>query len=249
MIMEKVYLILGASSDLGTGLIKNIIRSECAENIRIIAHYFSSGAEIQAMKDNNPDVKIDMISANFGNLEDTEKFIEQLKELGCRPDYIVDFCAYAYRFNRLSELDISRMNFDMTIQVYSFALICQAFIPAMAESGYGKIVVMLSAATTSIPPKNTAEYTTVKFALLGLIKSLAADYGEYGVNINAVSPGMIETKFIKNIGRKVKEFTAEKHPRHRNLQVGDVVPMIMFLLSDESQFMNGTNINLSGMPD
>lgn len=60
---------------------------------------------------------------------------------------------------------------------------------------------------------------------------------------------MIETKFIKNIGRKVKEFTAEKNPRHRNLQVSDVVPAIMFLLSDESQFMNGTNINLSGIPD
>lgn len=247
--MEKVYLILGASSDLGIELIKNIIKSEGAEKIRMIAHYFSSGAEIQNIKDNNPDFRIDMLNANLGDLEDTRKFIEQLKALECRPDYIVNFCAYAYRFNRLSELDIKRMNFDMTIQVYSFALICQAFLPVMAESGFGKIVVMLSAATTNIPPKNTTEYTTVKYALLGLIKSIAADYGEYGININAVSPGMIETKFIKNIGRKVKEFTAEKNPRHRNLQVSDVVPAIMFLLSDESQFMNGTNINLSGIPD
>jgi len=247
--MEKVYLILGASSDLGIELIKNIIKSEGAEKIRMIAHYFSSGAEIQNIKDNNPDFRIDMLNANLGDLEDTRKFIEQLKALECRPDYIVNFCAYAYRFNRLSELDVKRMNFDMTIQVYSFALICQAFLPVMAESGFGKIVVMLSAATINIPPKNTTEYTTVKYALLGLIKSIAADYGEYGININAVSPGMIETKFIKNIGRKVKEFTAEKNPRHRNLQVSDVVPAIMFLISNESQFMNGTNINLSGIPD
>ena len=247
--MEKVYLILGASSDLGIELIKNIIKSEGAEKIRMIAHYFSSGAEIQNIKDNNSDFRIDMLNANLGDLEDTRKFIEQLKALECRPDYIVNFCAYAYRFNRLSELDVKRMNFDMTIQVYSFALICQAFLPVMAESGFGKIVVMLSAATINIPPKNTTEYTTVKYALLGLIKSIAADYGEYGININAVSPGMIETKFIKNIGRKVKEFTAEKNPRHRNLQVSDVVPAIMFLISNESQFMNGTNINLSGIPD
>lgn len=215
----------------------------------MIAHYFSSGTEIQNIKDNNPDFRIDMLNANLGDLEDTRKFIGQLKALECRPDYILNFCAYAYRFNRLSELDIKRMNFDMTIQVYSFALICQAFLPAMAESGFGKIVVMLSATTTNIPPKNTTEYTTVKYALLGLIKSIATDYGEYGININAVSPGMIETKFIKNIGRKVKEFTAEKNPRHRNLQVSDVVPAIMFLISNESQFMNGTNINLSGIPD
>lgn len=157
--MEKVYLILGASSDLGIELIKNIIKSEGAEKIRMIAHYFSSGAEIQNIKDNNPDFRIDMLNANLGDLEDTRKFIEQLKALECRPDYILNFCAYAYRFNRLSELDIKRMNFDMTIQVYSFALICQAFLPVMAESGFGKIVVMLSAATTNIPPKNTTEYT------------------------------------------------------------------------------------------
>lgn len=249
MIMEKVYLILGASSELGIGIIKNIIESECAENIRIIAHYFSSCTDIQNIKDNNPDFRIDMLNANLGDLGDTGKFIERVKDLGCRPNYIVDFCACAYKFNRLSELDARRMNFDMTVQVYSFALICQAFIPAMAESKFGKIVVMLSAATTNIPPKNTTEYTTVKYALLGLMKGIAADYGEYGININAVSPGMIETKFIKNIGRKVKEFAAEKNPRHRNLQINDVVPMIMFLLSDESQFMNGTNINLSGIPD
>lgn len=249
--MEKVYLILGASSDLGIELIKNIIKSKsgCVENIRMIAHYFSSCAEIQKIKDNNPEIKIDMINANLGDLEDTRKLIERIKDLGCRLDYIVNFCACAYKFNRLSELDALRMNYDMTVQVYSFALICQAFIPAMAESKFGKIVVMLSAATTNIPPKYTIEYTTVKYALLGLIKGIAVDYGEYGININAVSPGMIETKFIKNIGRKVKEFTAEKNPRHRNLQIGDVVPTIMFLLSDESQFMNGTNINLSGIPD
>lgn len=246
--MEKVYLILGASSDLGVELIKNIIKSKFSENIRIIAHYSSSCENLQNIKDNNPDFRIDIINANLGDLDDCKKFIERIKALKCEPNYIVNFCACAYRFNRLSELDVQKINYDMTIQVYSFALICQAFIPSMVEVKFGKIVVMLSAATTGIPPKNTTEYTTVKYALLGLIKGIAVDYGEYGININAVSPGMIETKFIKNIGRKIKEFTAEKNPRHRNLQVSDVVPTIMFLLSDESQFMNGTNINLSGLP-
>jgi 3-oxoacyl-[acyl-carrier protein] reductase len=137
----------------------------------------------------------------------------------------------------------------MTIQVYSFALICKAFIPHMSVEKYGKIAVMLSAVTTGVPPKNTTEYTTVKYALLGLIKSMAADYGEYGININAVSPGMIETKFIRNVGRKIKEFTAERNPQHRNLKVDDVIPALLFLLSDNSSFMNGTNINLSGIPD
>lgn len=247
--MQKVYIILGASSDLGIELIKRLVVNKKQDELFIIAHYHTSYDKIQEIRDDNRGVIIEMVQADLGDLEDTRRFIEKVKEYGCSPDHIVNFSACAYQFNRLNELDVKRMNVDMTIQIYSFALICQAFIPGMVEKQYGKIVVMLSSATKGLPPKNTTEYTTVKYAILGLVKSLAVDYGEYGININAVSPGMIDTKFVRNIGRKIKEFTAEKNPRHRNLLVEDVVPAILFLMSEDSQFMNGTNINLSGVPD
>lgn len=102
-----------------------------------------------------------MIQANFTDLEDTKRLIGTLKKDHCYPQYIVSFTACPYKFNRLSELDINRLNNDMTVQVYSFALICQAFIPYTADNRFGKIVVMLSRATKGIQSKNTAEYTTV----------------------------------------------------------------------------------------
>lgn len=244
MDMRKVYLILGASSDLGVGLIRALVGEP--DGSVVLAHYHSSCEGIQTIAEEYPDADIRCCKADLSDLEDTGRFILSLKERGLQPTHIVNFAASAYRFNRLGELNVQRLLLDMNIQVCSFALICQAFIPAMAANRYGKIVSMLSAATKGAPPRNTTEYTTVKYALTGLIKSLAADYGDMGININGVSPGMIETKFIKNVGRKIREFTAERSPQHRNLQVDDVIPALMFMLSDHSAFMNGTNVNLTG---
>jgi 3-oxoacyl-[acyl-carrier protein] reductase len=245
--MDKVYLILGASSDLGCALIENLLEKEDSD-YRIIAHYHSVKDKLEELSGRSGG-RMDIVKADLSSLDSTQKMIDGIQEKGIFPTHIINFSAVAYRLNRLKEVDIQRLNTDMTIQVYSFALICKAFIPHMSVEKYGKIAVMLSAVTTGVPPKNTTEYTTVKYALLGLIKSMAADYGEYGININAVSPGMIETKFIRNVGRKTKEFTAERNPQHRNLKVDDVIPALLFLLSDNSSFMNGTNINLSGIPD
>ncbi len=246
--MDKVYLILGASSDLGCALIENILKKD-ESDYRIIAHYHSTDENIKSVIRDRKKNRIETIQSDLSDIESTKRFIDQISTSGLYPSHIINFSASAYKFNRLGEMDIERLNRDMTIQVYSFVMICRAFIPHMAKEKYGRVVAILSAATKGVPPKNTTEYTTVKYALLGLVKSLAADYGDCGINVNAVSPGMIETKFIKNIGRKIKEFAAEKNPQHRNLNVDDVIPIIMFLLSEKCQFMNGTNVNLSGIPD
>lgn len=246
--MEKVYLILGASSDLGCELIKQIAKKK-EDSVTILAHYNSSDTSIRKIEAEYELLNLHLIKADLSDLVQTKEMIEHIKKLNLKPSHIINFSAQAYRFNRLAELDTNRLNSNMTIQVYSFALICQAFIPGMVDDKYGKIVAILSAATKGEPPKNTTEYTVVKYALLGLVKSLAADYGDLGINVNAVSPGMIDTKFIKSIGRKIKEFTAEKNPRHRNLEVEDVIPTIELLLSENSQFMNGVNLNLTGYSD
>ena len=60
---------------------------------------------------------------------------------------------------------------------------------------------------------------------------------------------MINTKFNDSVGRKIKEITAASNPKHRNLNISDVIPTIMFLLSDDTEFISGTNINLSGRTD
>jgi 3-oxoacyl-[acyl-carrier protein] reductase len=87
----------------------------------------------------------------------------------------------------------------MEVEVYSLLEISQAFLPRMAKSKYGKIVVMLTACTKGIPPKYLSDYCIAKHALLGLMKSAASEYEGKGVYINGISPEMTDTKFLSNL--------------------------------------------------
>ena len=84
-----------------------------------------------------------------------------------------------------------------------------------------------------------------KYLLLGFMKALAADYEGKEININSVSPSMIETKFLNQIDDRIVQMNAENSAENRNASVSDIVPAIVFLLSDAANYMHGVNLNLS----
>jgi 3-oxoacyl-[acyl-carrier protein] reductase len=95
-----------------------------------------------------------------------------------------------------------------------------------------------------MPPKYQTAYTTVKYALLGLMKSLATEYASKGITINGVSPDMIQTKFLSNLPGLIIEQYAESRPQKQILKVDDVIPTFAFLLSDGADNINGMNIGI-----
>ena len=72
-------------------------------------------------------------------------------------------------------------------------------LPFMKKNKYGKILTILSSVTIGQPPGHMSSYVTSKYALLGLLRSLAAEYSKYKICINSISPGMINTKFLNEI--------------------------------------------------
>lgn len=106
---------------------------------------------------------------------------------------------------------------------------------------------MLSACTQNNPPKFMSAYVTAKYALLGLMKSLASDYAEKGICVNAISPDMIETKFLDGVPNAAVRMTAEKSVMGRLLNVDEVVPAFEFLLSDAADKITGQNIFITGV--
>ncbi len=105
---------------------------------------------------------------------------------------------------------------------------------------------MLSSYVIGVPPKSLSHYTVSKYAMLGLMKSLASEYADKNIQINSVSPSMIETKFLNNINEKLVEISAYNNPLKRNANIDDVVPVIKMLLSKESDYINGVNIPITG---
>ena len=82
--------------------------------------------------------------------------------------------------------------------------------------------------------------------MLGLVKSLASEYADKNIQINALSPSMIETKFLDNINEKLVELSAYNHPLKRNAKIDEITPIIKVLISKESNYINGVNIPITG---
>ena len=81
---------------------------------------------------------------------------------------------------------------------------------------------------------------------MGLINSLVSEYKEKGININAVSPTMVETSFLENIDNRLIEMNAMNSGMKRNVKTEEVASAIEFLMKDESEYINGLNMGMTG---
>ena len=97
-----------------------------------------------------------------------------------------------------------------------------------------------------MPTKFLSTYVTAKYALLGLGKALAAEYAGRGLQVNMVSPSMMDTKFLENVYGGVVEQSAKNNPQQRNATPEDVASLIEYLFSEANTFITGANIPVTG---
>lgn len=121
----------------------------------------------------------------------------------------------------------------------------QAFLPTMLEQGKGKIINTSSIAGTGGNIGQT-NYSATKAGVIGMTKTWAKELGPKGINVNAVAPGFIETDMIDTIPPKVLEKIKMMTPYPRMGTTEDVANAYLFLASQESDFVNGTVLEVDG---
>ncbi len=143
-------------------------------------------------------------------------------------------------------------DFSMNVNVRSMYLMTRAFLPGMLTRGKGSIINLASIASSIKGIPNRLVYGTSKAAVIGLTKSIAADYVKQGIRCNAVCPGTIDTPsladrinaFADPVQAR-KDFIA-RQPMGRLGTVEDMVPLFIYLASDESAFATGTTFSIDG---
>ena len=237
--MEKVYLITGATSDVGYELIRTL-NDGCS---KFILQGFGDGDALKALcAENNIDAEY--FEVNLSDSEETDRFVEEISAYS--PTHFVHLPALRVINTKFKNFDEERFLLDMNVQVMSAVKICKAVAPKMAKAKFGRILFMATSYVLANPPKNTAAYIMAKNSIVGLMKALAADYVSNGITVNAISPSMIETKFLAETSHLIVEQTAAAHPMKRNATVKDVVPAMAFLLSDDAGYITGVNLPVTG---
>jgi 2-keto-3-deoxy-L-fuconate dehydrogenase len=153
-----------------------------------------------------------------------------------------------------SILDATAKDWDQgfAVNVKSMFLVSRAFIPGMLRKGRGSIINMASVASSIRGLPNRFVYGASKAAVIGLTKSIAADYVAKGVRCNAICPGTVDTPSLQ--GRinafadpvqARKDFVA-RQPMGRLGTVDDITGILVFLASDESLFATGNAYSIDG---
>ncbi len=269
----SVLLVLGASSDIGLALIESVIdkydliwatyrtvndrldklAAGYPDVIRTIRADLSAKEDISNListirRDSEASTPSAYADISPDITASSDRRVSSCPDYGTAsvPDHIVHIPMSPYSVTKFVKSDEDALESSMLLALRSSVLPLQTFLPAMKKKGDGRVVFVLSSVTAGDPPAYQTAYTTVKYALLGLMKSLAAEYADSGIRINAVSPDMINTKYISGLSHLMIEQYAASRPNGRLLDVSDVVPHIEHLLLDElSDKENGANVLIS----
>ena len=226
--MRNIVLIIGASSDIGMGFIRSI-----EENCLILAHCHNSCDKLTQLS-NQINNKMIVMKGDLSSEKKLTDLMDEIEKKYGVPNKIILLAGSAFNIIRFKNVLWSDFEKDINISLRSSIMILSRFLPKLSSGRGGKVVIMLSSCVIGIPPKALSHYTTIKYALLGLASSLASEYADKNIQINCISPSMIETQFLNNINKRLIEFNAFNHPLKRNAIVDDVIPVIKMLISKDS---------------
>lgn len=238
--MKEALLVTGSTSDLGYGYLKKFKN----KNITIIAFYYDFEERLDDLIENYG-LNIVKIYFDFLCLDNLEEKVKELSE-----KYFISKVLHLSapivkqeRFNKISKEVFYN---DFTIQVVSLVEILKVVLLRMKKEKKGKIVIILSSCVEGVPPKFWTSYVTSKYAMMGFLKSLVSKYGQFNIQINGISPSMIQSKFLNNMDERMIEMEIEKHPMKRTVSIDEVTEIIDYLFFNNNSFLNGNNILLTG---
>jgi len=235
---DKNIIVTGASGGIGNAIVKRL--NECGANI------LASGTKIEKLEDlklkfNN--VKI--LKFDISHVNNVEKFIEDAtNELGGNLDCIINNAGIT-QDNLAIRMSIEEWKKVIDINLTSTFLMSKFAIKKMLKNKSGKIINITSIVghTGNL---GQANYTASKAGIIAMSKSLAIEYAKKNININCISPGFIKTAMTDKIDEKFKEIIVSKIPSARLGQPEDIANAVIFLASNQSDYINGETLHVNG---
>lgn len=241
-LQNKVAIITGGSRGIGEAIAQAlagaganvVVASRKLENVQPVADAINAAGG-QALA----------VACHTGERAQIESLVQQTVDTFGTVDIAVNNAATNPHFGPLLEATDEMWDKTLQVNVKGYFTLCQTVAPIMLQRGSGKIINIASVAGLT-PGAGMGVYSVTKAAVLMLTQSLAQELGPQGIQVNAIAPGVIKTKFSTALWSNEKLVKGIERRAGRLGEPDDVAGSALFLASSASDYVNGTVLVVDG---
>jgi NAD(P)-dependent dehydrogenase (short-subunit alcohol dehydrogenase family) len=239
---KKIALILGGNGGIGSSAARKLIE----DGMHVCTTYYKNRDQIEKIKTDLNTSSFTEYQCNTLVSTDLNKVVNDITTSLGNIDVVIFTLASELKYKKLLDLEWEDYKEHFNVQLKSIHFAIKALTDQIQARHETKFIVLLTEACFGTPPKGLSHYLTAKYAAMGMAKAMAGELAQYGSTVNMISPGMVETPLLDSLPSKLVEITAYQNPLKRNAMPEDVSSAISYLASDQSNYLNGTNIVVNG---
>ena len=189
------------------------------------------------------------LTVDVTNPDHVDNMVEATIQQFGRIDILINNAALARGVDRVPILELDENIFQkvMDIKVTGTFLCTKAVLKHMVEQGEGGKIINISSTAGKRGSANTLAYNAANFAIVGMTQSMARELGPFGINVNAVCPGAVDTHRMDILGRGEQwENMAANTPIGRNGTDEETGNFCVYLCTEAASWIHGQSINING---
>jgi 3-oxoacyl-[acyl-carrier protein] reductase len=233
----KVALVTGAASELG----RAITRTLAGCGARVAVHYHQSAGRAAALHQELPGSCL--VRADVTQEAEVQRMRDEVAQTLGAPDIIVNNAVIQYAWTPVLQQSPADYHSQFESCVLHNVLMAQAFVPAMIEQRWGRVIAINSECAMQNWPSQSA-YVSGKRGMDGVLRVLAKEVGEHGVTVNQVAPGWMVSETRPAAGRPDSYRLGV--PLQRFGEAQEIANAVAFLASDLAGFITGVYLPVCG---
>lgn len=232
---DKVAIVTGAASGIGRATARRFL----AEGARVAAIDLDEASTAKGIEGD-----VLAIAADVADEADVSAAVARVKATFGKIDVLAHFAGVT-RDAMASKMDLDAWELVLCVNLTGTFLVARAVANEMRDRGNGGSIILTSS-RSYLGNIGQANYAASKGGVVSLMRTLALEYGKFGIRVNALAPGFIETPMTAVVPEKLRNLAIEGTPLRRGGTADEVAAVTLFLASDDSSYVTGVVLAVDG---